>query len=305
MDCSSATHTNDTDVLLRRGVAPHRVSLEDYVAYQWESAGNLLGARHGQKRDTVALDWMRNAVTTSADRDIAVLDVGCAYGNHLFMLNALLGKPQDVEMVGVDLFDTAIRHANVFAQRIPGYSNCRFQVADLSVGLPFEPETFSAVNFCDVLEHMAQPEAALHEIRRVAKPGATVVVSTPLKDSLFKRIASLANQVSQGGLYRAYYAGKDTQVDKSGRPVMKTAAGHDHVSEMALPELKALVDGTGFDLVQVEPMSVMSGSRWFDRHPGALGAILLIEAIHERLRRPSWAHSVMLRLEKPSISRRA
>jgi SAM-dependent methyltransferase len=187
------------EILLRRGVSPHRVALEDYVAYGWEATGDVLGQRHARKRDAVILEWLAHAVR-SAQKPARVLDVGCAYGDHLFMLQALLGKPEDVEMHGVDLFDIAIARASAFAAAIPGFSNCRFRVADLAEGLPFAEESFDAVNLADVLEHMLDPAAALTEIRRVTRVGGTIIISTPLRDSLFKRAAARANQLTGGRL---------------------------------------------------------------------------------------------------------
>ncbi len=289
----------EIDVLLSRGWNPHCTTLEDYVAYQWESCGDLLGQRHGERRNRIALDWLADAIRTSGP-GAACLDVGCSYGNHLFMLNAILGKPSDVEFVGIDLFDGAVERATSFSKIIPGFSNCRFQRADLSSGLPFPDDSFTAINLCDVIEHMVTPVNSLRELYRIAKPGGTLVISTPLKDSLFKRLASVTNRLSGGKLYRAYYNGKSTNLDENGNPVMETTAGHDHVSEMSLSELKAACIEAGFTVREVELMSVMSGSRWFDRHPVLLAGLLLVETVHDRLRIPSWAHSVMLRLEKPA-----
>jgi SAM-dependent methyltransferase len=214
------------------------------------------------------------------------------------MLNALLGKPEHVTMVGVDLFDGAVRRANAFASTIPGFSNCRFQVADVADGLPFENNAFDVVNLCDVLEHLIDPRTALSELWRVARPNGTLVISTPLRDSLFKRLAASSNRLLRGRLYRAYYGGKETQLDDDGRPVMETVVGHDHVSEMKLPELTSLCREVGFSVEEVELMAVMSGSRWFDRHRVLLAGVMLLEELHEKLRRPAWAHSVMLRLRK-------
>lgn len=287
-----------TDILLNRGRTPHGVALEDYVAYQWESSGNLLGARHGTKRDSLTLAWLRDAVLRAGVQP-GVLDVGCSYGNHLFMLNAMLGKRQDVAMRGVDLLEVAIRRANAFATEIPGYGNCSFEVADVTAGLPFDAGSFDAINLADVLEHLVDPGATLRELSRLARPGATVVISTPLKNGVFKRAAAAGNSLFRGRLYHAYYAGKDTVLDANGRPIMETFAGHDHVSEMTLPQLKEICLEEGFIIEQTELMPVMSGSRWFDRHAVLLAALLLVETVHEKLQRASWAHSVMLRLRKP------
>lgn len=169
-------------------------------------------------------------------------------------------------------------------------------MADVASGLPFADETFDAVNLADVLEHLVDPAAALAELRRVAVPGGTLVISTPLRDSSFKRLAAHANRMFRGRLYGAYYEGKGAALDEEGLPVMETAAGHDHVSEMTLGELTALCADAGFTVEEVEVMAVMSGSRWFDRHSVLLAGLLVLEALHEKLRRSDWAHSVMLRL---------
>jgi len=283
------------DILLARGFAPHRVALEDYVAYQWEAVGDLLGTRSIQRRDQLALRWLYDAVR-QVGAPTSALDIGCAYGNHLFMLNAMLGKPQSVELVGVDLFDKAIQVANTFAEQIPGYSNCRFHLVDITQGLPFPDSSFEAINACDVIEHLIDPRQSLLEMRRVARPGATIVLSTPLRDSVFKTLARKANRLTKGRLYRSYYAGKDTSLGPTGMPIMETPAGHDHVSEMNLTELQGLCRDLGLRIEQMEPMSILSGSKWFGRHDFVLAGALALEAVHDRLRRPNWSHSVMLRL---------
>jgi SAM-dependent methyltransferase len=286
---------NDVAILLRSGITPHRIALEDYVAFQWEEGQNLLGQRYMQRRDAIALGWLRDA-TVSVGEGASVLDVGCAYGDHLFALNAMLGKPRTVEMLGIDLDEKAVHRANVFARTIPGYANCRFQVADIARGLPFPDDSFSAINFSDVLEHLADPRAALEELRRVARPRAIIVISTPLRDSVFKRAAAFANGVFGGRLYRAYYSGKGAALDERGRPFMETQAGFDHISEMTLLELEEVCAKANLTIEETVPMSVMSGSRWFDEHGFLLASLLLLETLHEKLRRPSWAHSVMLRV---------
>lgn len=260
------------DLLLQAGATLHCTTLEDYITGR-PTGANTLGARHGVKRDALTLRWLHDAIMAAVPPD-RVLDVGCAYGDHLLMLNAELGKRQDVELIGVDLFETAIARANDFAARVPGYANCRFLVADLTAGLPFEDATFTVVNLADVLEHMPDPAAALAELGRVTRPGETLVIATPVIDSLFKRASRTANRVTGGRLYQRYYAGKGAALDEHGEPEMDVYAGEDHVSELPLAELLALLDRSPFQVEQVEPMSVMSGSQWFDRHPVLLSGLL-------------------------------
>lgn len=286
------------DLLLCRSGHPHRPSLENRVAYQWEMDGDVLGHFNGSKKNRVTLEWLADCVAAQSGSR-AVLDVGCAYGNMLLMLNAKLGKPRDVRLVGIDLYPESMRYAQAFASQVPGYANCEFATADLATRLPFQDGTFDAVNLGDVLEHMEDPAAAVRELMRVTRPGGAIVISTPLKNGLFKRLAALANRLSGGKLYRDYYRGKETELDAEGQPVMLTKAGHDHISEMTLPELETLLKQAGLKIEAREMMPVMSGSKWFDRHLVLLSALFFLEAIHGVLKRPSWAHSVMLRARLP------
>lgn len=146
---------------------------------------------------------------------------------------------------------------------------------------------------------MDSPENAIRELMRVAKPGGTIVISTPLRTGLYKSLARILNKVMRGRLYEQYYEGKNTTLDEEGKPIMNTPAGHGHVSEMSYKELMALAARLNLKVEEVHLMSVFSGSRWFDRHMFLLAILLMLEGLHDRLRRPSWAHSVCLRLKTP------
>jgi len=296
----SKDNPEDVRILLNRELAPKTPSLENRVAYQWEGQLDNLSFRNSRQRDDCIRLWLADAVSKVAE-GAAVLDVGCAYGNLLLMLNAALGKRENVRLVGVDLYQGSIDYARAFATHVEGFQNCHFQLGDLSKGLPFEAQSFDAISLCDVLEHMDHPNASLKELARVAKPGATIVISTPLRDSLFKKLARWANLLTGGMVYRAYYRGKDTEVGYDGEPVMITKVGNDHVSEMNYRELVDLAGSVGLNVEEAKIMSVMSGSRWFDQHPIVLSALFLLEAIHDILQFPSWGHSVLLRLKKPAL----
>ena len=132
----------------------------------------------------------------------------------------------------------------------------------------------------------------------MTKPGAVIIISTPLRTSVFKSAAARVNALATGRTYKAYYAGKDSHLDEAGQPLMEVASGHDHISEMTLPELQAAATAAGLRVRDYELMAVMSGSRWFDKHPFMLAGVMFIEAVHQVLKRPSWAHAVVLRLER-------
>jgi SAM-dependent methyltransferase len=285
------------DILLGRGGDPKRPTLEARVAFQWEAPLDTLGYRQATLRDRTILGWLREAVSP-ASRPAQVLDMGCAYGNHLFMLNAMLGKDPSVTLRGIDLYEGSVEFARAFAARVPGFENCAFQTGDIGGPLPFDDASFDAVNIADVLEHLETPDRVVAEICRVMRPGATLVLSTPQRTTVFKSAAKGLNRLTGGHLYRGYYAGKATNLDEHGQPIMETDAGHDHISEMNLDELTRLLEGEGFDVADVRLMPIMSGSAWFDKHVILLAGLLALEGLHEKLRRPSWAHAVCIRAVK-------
>jgi len=287
----------DTQMVIERGRFPHRPTVENRVAFEWERMGDVLGHWNMTRKNLITIDTLAAAVPSSGKG--AVLDVGCAYGNMLLMLNAKMGKPADVKMIGIDLHSDAIEYAKAFARVVPGYRNCEYQVADLSVGLPFEDGMFDAVNLGDVLEHMVQPAATVRELMRVTRPGGLILISTPLKTGLFKTLSKVANAMTGGKVYKTYYKGKDTPLDEAGQPVMVTAAGHDHVSEMKYGQLIGLLKGEGLVIEKVHLMPVMSGSHAFDRHLFLTSIMMWVEAWHSVLKFRSWAHSVMIAARVP------
>jgi SAM-dependent methyltransferase len=285
----------ELEMLLQADTQAHRPSVESRVAYQWKHEGDLIGHRSGSRKNQLTLDWLE-AEAKRAGPNAAVLDVGCAYGNMLTMLNARMNKPASVRLEGIDLHEPGMAYANAFARLVPGYQNCRYQVADLTKGLPFADGSFDAINLGDVLEHIDDPPAALRELRRLLRPGGGLLISTPIEDSLFKRLARLANKLSGGRVYKKYYKGKDTELDEKGQPKMNPSVGNDHVSEMPYKKLIAMLKDAGFVVEKEKSMTVLSGSKWFDRHPFMLCGLLFIEAVHDVLQFRSWGHSAMLLL---------
>jgi SAM-dependent methyltransferase len=100
-----------------------------------------------------------------------VLDIGCGAGN---MPKAIKHYRPDLEVWGVDLS----RHAIQAALRDP--QGARF-VASGGEGLPFPDGFFDAVTMFDVLEHFAEPERALAEVRRALRPGGLFHLFLPLE----------------------------------------------------------------------------------------------------------------------------
>ncbi|MCX7622568.1 MAG: class I SAM-dependent methyltransferase [Thermomicrobium sp.] len=100
-----------------------------------------------------------------------VLVPGCGAGRYV---RALARARPDLWIVGGDLSRRAIREAY---ERDP---TGRYVVFD-ACRLPFRDETFDAVVFLDVLEHVPQPAAMIEECARVLRPGGILHAFVPLE----------------------------------------------------------------------------------------------------------------------------
>lgn len=98
----------------------------------------------------------------------AWLDVGCGIGDDAILLAPMVSPGGRV--VAVDASATMIAECRL---RIPGDAPIETHVADAQA-LPFVADTFDGVFANRVLQHVPNPAAAVGEILRVARPGATV-----------------------------------------------------------------------------------------------------------------------------------
>jgi len=100
--------------------------------------------------------------------DGRVLDAGCGTGG---LLSALAGRS------GLDL--TGLEPSAFGARRSRQKSHARIVRGTINA-LPFAPASFDAAVTADVLCHAAvNPAAALHELRRVLRPGGRLLVNMP------------------------------------------------------------------------------------------------------------------------------
>ncbi len=97
-----------------------------------------------------------------------ILEVGCAGGHTGKALKELNGA----FVAGLELNPDAARQA-------------RTVLDDVVVGnietlkLPYQEKCFDCIIMADIIEHLAEPEAALHKLKKYLKPGGSLVASIP------------------------------------------------------------------------------------------------------------------------------
>lgn len=131
--------------------------------------------------ESVAGDWERvresffnKRVTSLAiekllPHDLVLADVGCGTGSLTFELARFAGK-----VTGVDLSGEMLRRARSLAEERK-LRNVEFRRAD-ALKLPLESRSIDAVFCVMVLHFLPDPQRALAEFCRVARPGGAVIV---------------------------------------------------------------------------------------------------------------------------------
>lgn len=100
-----------------------------------------------------------------------ILEAGCGVGAQT---QIIAPKNNQSQFVSIDISADSIAEARVKIGKT-AIQNVAFNQANI-FDLPFENEAFDHVFLCFVLEHLAQPEQALTELKRVLKKGGTITV---------------------------------------------------------------------------------------------------------------------------------
>jgi ubiquinone/menaquinone biosynthesis C-methylase UbiE len=115
------------------------------------------------------------------------LDLGCGDGEVLF---AMSNKYDEVW--GVDIVQKRIDRIKT---KTGGEGKIHLKVADLNERLDFADDYFDCVTIVNVLEHLFDPFAIVHECHRLLRPGGTVIVHVPNVASALNRIRLLVGRL--------------------------------------------------------------------------------------------------------------
>lgn len=167
----------------------------------------------------------------------SVIDLGCGRG---FLLSALARRIPGLQCYGVELSDSAIEQAQadgttVFHQSLTD----KLPLADASVDLAVMGE---------VIEHLFDPDACIEEVRRVIRPGGTLIVTTPNLASWLNRalvLFGIQPVFSETSTRKKY--GHWLQLLGQGKTNTQG-----HLKLFTLGALSELLRDLGFDIERVE-----------------------------------------------------
>ncbi len=113
--------------------------------------------------------YHRYAVVLDLVKNKLVLDVACGegYGSSLMSTFAM-------SVTGVDISDEAVRYAAAKYKN----KNLKFQQGS-AIALDFSDASFDIVISFETIEHLAEQEQMIAELRRVLKPDGILVISSP------------------------------------------------------------------------------------------------------------------------------
>jgi SAM-dependent methyltransferase len=193
----------------------------------------------------------RRLLDQALEPGTVALDAGCGRTTRLRDY-----RDRIVRLVGVDADEEAGR-ANPYLDE--------FVSADLDDSLPFADDTFGLVYANFVVEHLAQPERAFSEWRRVLRPGGTLVLLTSNRTS---PLMAAADRLPQ-------------QVRLSIKRRGAGAVERDVYPTRYLANTPRLLDGVvaaaGFQPVEVEYVGTLH--RYGARVPGASPLLMAIERL--------------------------
>jgi len=109
----------------------------------------------------------------------SIADIGCGTGHWSRLIYQFL-KPNS-KLVGIDLEQEYIKKAPIeFHRAYPKISknSYSFIIGD-AVHLPFQSHSFDVVTCQTLLIHLKNPEIALKEMIRIAKPGGLIICAEP------------------------------------------------------------------------------------------------------------------------------
>jgi ubiquinone/menaquinone biosynthesis C-methylase UbiE len=120
-----------------------------------------------------------------------LLDAGCGTGN---LLQAIQQRHSALTLYGLDFSEAMLQRAGTKVREAV------LTTGNLNMVLPYPTASFDVVTCINVLYAVAQPEYTVAELRRVLKPGGTLIVSSPCAQP--RMMSFLREQAAATGWWR-------------------------------------------------------------------------------------------------------
>lgn len=118
-----------------------------------------------------------------------MLDLGTGPGHIPLLVCQRIAAAQ---VVGIDLSENMLRHAERHRTASPHGERVRFEIADAK-GLRFEDDTFDVVYSNTILHHIPDPHPFLMEAWRVLRPGGTLLIRDLFRPDTPERAVELVD----------------------------------------------------------------------------------------------------------------
>ena len=105
------------------------------------------------------------------EKDNIILEAGCGVGAQTQIIAA---QNPNSQFISIDISEESLKETKTVIDDL-NLKNVKTQQADIFL-LPFNDNFFDHVFVCFVLEHLSDPLKALSELKRVLKPGGTIMV---------------------------------------------------------------------------------------------------------------------------------
>lgn len=145
-----------------------------------------------------------------------ILEVGSGVGAQS---EILLRRFPELKITGIDLSDQQLETAKRLHEKNPfSINRIQFEKMDASK-MRFQGEEFDGAFLCWILEHVPDPLKVLSEVRRVVRPGGSVVITEVMNSSFF------LNPYSPN-VWKYWMAFNDYQYDNAGDPFVGAKLGN-------------------------------------------------------------------------------
>lgn len=188
---------------------------------------------------------------------LKLLDIGCGYGMELPSIRMAFGNT----IYGIDISFNQIKMARESLNNDQSYKFTQ----SYAETLPFKDNSFDAVVFSEVIEHLPKPQVVIREILRLLKKGGCLFISTPNKYAYFHLIGTLIPSPLRNWLSNKL---RGTQWDVNPADFVPCPDMKEHISLFSPFSLQRMLKKEGFAIeVTLGGMLETPAPYLFDQNP--------------------------------------